>query len=232
MIFPNVIAEPIVQINDKTRIDCSKSFVSKDENAVTEVTIEPETGSGAISVFNSAQKEWYLDWQYSTAGTKTITVEITTDGLPVSYTHDIEIVTSATDKLFSDDSFLQRHESDIMRYVPKGRNTFLNVHRQAQERILAYLEECGFSANGQKITKDNVVNLDEVRQWSGYLTLHLIFNDLWQDPDDALKQKADDYLSKADNAKNRAHLRLDTNGDGNVDAQEGIQMRSLNLIRG
>ena len=106
MIFPNLILENIVQENDKTRLDATKSFISKDEAAVTLVEIEPYTGAGYIDVTGTSSKDWYLDWSYPTDGNKTVTVRITTDGGPVSSSKTIWIIDSVDDNLFSYDQDL------------------------------------------------------------------------------------------------------------------------------
>ncbi len=82
-IFPNLKLEDIVQINDKTRLDASKSFTA-DEAAVTLVEIEPESAAGFIDITPTVatnSKQYFLDWSYSgTSRTVTVSVRITTDG--------------------------------------------------------------------------------------------------------------------------------------------------------
>ena len=58
-IFPHIELEDIVQVNDRTRLSAIKSFVSKDEAAVTLVEIEPESGSGFIDVTGAKQADWF-----------------------------------------------------------------------------------------------------------------------------------------------------------------------------
>ena len=48
MIFINCINEGLIQVNDKTRIDVSRSFVSGD--GITDIEIEPEAAAGFILV--------------------------------------------------------------------------------------------------------------------------------------------------------------------------------------
>ena len=56
-IFPNAELEEVVQVDDKTRLDARKSFVSKDEADVTLIEVEPEAGSGFIDVTGSSFKD-------------------------------------------------------------------------------------------------------------------------------------------------------------------------------
>ena len=68
-IFGNLHLEEKVQVNEKTRIDCTKSFIS-DEAAISLVRIKPEDGGSFVTVTSDK----YLDWAYETAGTKTATL--------------------------------------------------------------------------------------------------------------------------------------------------------------
>ena len=65
-LFAVVDFEEEVQVGDKTRIDCTKSFHSKATTAITTLTVTPQIGGSATSVFDSAdQDQWFLDWVYS-----------------------------------------------------------------------------------------------------------------------------------------------------------------------
>ena len=64
-LFPVVIAENELQMNDKTRIDCSMSFASKGSPEISSVTVSPYSGATAVSVYDSDKENWFLDWSYS-----------------------------------------------------------------------------------------------------------------------------------------------------------------------
>ncbi len=174
MIFGNIELENVVQVNDKTRINCVKTFISKDESPITLCRIKPEASGAFISVGTTNQKDFYLDWQYATAGLKTITLEIT-NGTPIpvvtTFTKTIEIVTAATDKLLSTDSDLTGLEPDILKWIPQGRNTFLNVHREALKDILEWLDASRiWKTDGSKLSKDDLSVSDDLKQLSIYTT--------------------------------------------------------------
>lgn len=97
MIFPVLKLEDVVQVNDQTRLDATKSYKTPDEAAITLVEIEPELEAGFIDVTSSK----YLDYQYSSDGDKDVTVRITTDGVPTQLTkvlsiNEIEIINCET----------------------------------------------------------------------------------------------------------------------------------------
>jgi hypothetical protein len=233
-IFPSVEIEKEVQVNDKTRIAADKTFVSKDEAAITLVEVEPESGNGYIDVTGTSSRDWYLDWEYSgTSRTVTVTVRVTTDGAPVIKTDTIEVLSVADDYLFSSDKDLTAKESDILKYVPTGRNSFLNVHRKAQDIIISDFRERGITdTNGDWLTKEAFVDIEEVRQWSLNLALSLIFQDLSNAVEDEFDKKSKFYESEMLKHKNASIIRFDEDGDGTIDASEGANIQTVSLIRG
>lgn len=231
-IFGNLILEETVQVDDKTRLDATTSFISKGEAAITLVRIEPEAAAGYITVTGTSSKDYYLDWQYATDGTKTVSVEITTDGAPVVFTGTIEVLTAVDDKLFSDDQDLLSIEPDILKYVRPGRNSWLDFHRKAQYLILDHLNDLAFvDTNGDRLTKAAIVDVDEVKKWSKYTTLALIYEDISNAVDDVFAQKRVFYESKASSARNKSGLRFDQDGDGIISAGEGARIHSTDLVR-
>ena len=225
MLFPNLTHEKIVQIDDKTRLNAMTSFITVNEVALTSYKINPD-GSGLIDV--TAQK--YLDWSYSTSGTKTITVEIDNGTGPVSKDFTIEVISEVDDKLFSGDEDLVSHEPDILNYIPEGRYSFKNIHRASQDKIIDWLDEHRITdSSGDKLDKDNIHDIEEVRHWSKYLTLSTIFEGLSNSVDDIFKFKSDNYLGLAESANNRSQLRLELDKDGNVDLR--TDLRTMDLSR-
>lgn len=232
-IFPNLILEDTVQTNDKTRLDATKSFVSKDEAAISLVEIEVEDSAGFVTVgAPGVSKNWFLDWQYASAGEKAVTCRITTDAGPVSASFTLNVVAASTDLLFSNDKDLVALEHDIMKWIPDGRNSFLNFHRKAQKLILAWLDENGhWDVNGNRLTAAAFTEVEEANYWSAALCLQLIFSSISNDPNDVYSVKAKQYESMAISHRNRLVLRVDTDGDGTTNVNEGFNMKTLDLVR-
>ena len=229
-IFPHIELEDTVQVNDRTRIDATKSFVSKGEAAVTLVEIDVD-GGGYVDVTGTTSDDWYTDVEFATAGTKTISVRLTTDGAPITETKDIEVLTAAVDALFSIDSDLQSHEADILKWIPVGRNTFLREHRRAQNLILDELaRDRIYKRDGTALLKSDIVDILEVKEWSTFLTLTIIFQGISNAIDDVFAQKAVIYKTKAIDRK-RSFLRADFSGDGIVNVTEGADMVSIRIVR-
>ena len=234
MIFPNLELEDTLQFGDRTRLSAVKSFITQDEAAVTLVEIEPSSGGGFIDVTGSGSEDWFLDWEYTGGAsiTETVSVRVTTDGAPVTSTNTLELITPADDRLFSDDSQLTQQESDILKWVPDGRNSFLNIHRRAQELIIAFLDEQGYTdVDGDPLTKEDIVRLDEVNQWSKALALSLIFQSQSNAVDDVFDRKSKFYGSEVLTHRHRSILRVDLNNDGEIDPGEKLPFKTLDIIR-
>ena len=232
-IFPKLELEDVVQENDKTRLSAKKSFISKDEAAVTLVRVKPEASGSFVDVTGSSSDDWYLDWQYSTAGTITVEVEVTTDGAPTSTTKTLSIITEANDKLFSNDAELQVHEDDILQWIRNGRASFMDKHRMAQTRIFSYLDENRiWKPDGTRFDKDDVYDIEEFREWSKFEALAIIFEGISNDVEDIFSLKAGKYRELRDGARARSTIRLDLNEDGTVEEDtEKVNVREGLLIR-
>jgi hypothetical protein len=237
MIFPVLETEDVVQVNDQTRLSAVKSFISKDEQSISLVEIQPESGGSWIDVTGGNSSEWYLDWIYTgSSRTVTVSVRITTNASPTVLTKTVSVKSVADDKLFSADQDLLAFEPDILKWVPDGRASFLNIHRAAKTKILEALDESGIvDSNGNKLTDAAVVDVTEVRAWSRDMTLSLIFKGLINQVDDVFTIKSKYYASEAEKRKNRAVLRLDLNGDGEISKDEGqaegVSFQTMTLIR-
>lgn len=313
--IPILKFEEVIQTGDKTRLSAVDSFKTPDVAAITAVTIAPGVQS-AISVFNTDQSKWFLDWvwdemkwdidasmnkiyftesgseliatvtpgeygfddllaaiaaamtavggQTYSAGrnllnevtisaptafkfavfgksaallsilgftldpeTKAIQflgdrvdrsrrkVVLTLDlavSAPVSKTYYVQVLTPETDFLFSTDQDLIAEEADVMKYPPKGRASFLNVHRKAQQHIVDWLDRNGYrDESGAKLTKWHLPDRGQVRLWSSYMALKFIFQGVQNAVDDVFSEKAKTYEGLEIVSRNRAVLELGLN---------------------
>jgi hypothetical protein len=233
-IFGILDLEPTVQVDDKTRLSAIQSFISKDESGVTLVEVEPEAASGFIDVTGTSSDDWYLDWSYSgtSSRTETVSLRITTDGAPVTFTKDLQILTAIDDNLFSGDAGILDHETELKSLLPEGKSSFLYVHRKAKQLILDWFNEMGYiDFSAEKLTDAAFVEKEEVRKMSELWTLSLIYKDLSNSVGDKFDQKSIMYSSKLQDSRRRLKYRLDLNGDGNIDAGEFAYGQSFRLSR-
>ncbi len=243
MIFPSLTIETLLQVEDKTRLDAQLSFISGDDtDSITDVLIQPEITESFISVYDPDDNEkWYLDWAYQTDGFKDVTVRVTTVNNPTGRDrlYSINVLTEEEDALFSKDSDIYPLEPSIKDYLPKGKNSFLYAHRKAQEKIIAYLDEQRiWKIDGSRYTKQDIYNtslndkevLEQFNQWSTFETLLTIYEGSQVSNDDIFNDKMLGYQSLRNSARNRSALRLDANGDGELD-QPAYDIRTLRMVR-
>lgn len=146
----------------------------------------------------------------------TLTVKTATEESSID--EYVEVYTKEGDALFSEDPDLVGFENDIMKWLPQGRGSFLDLHRKSQKMILDWLDRQGYrDDSGKKFTKFAFVDNSDVRMWSSFLTLKLFFMSINNATDDVFKNKADYYSKHEIESRNRAILALDTNGDGKED---------------
>lgn len=189
-------------------IDAEVDFIATSALAVVTVT-------NAQPGWSSAPKEGL--------GTG-FTFEVTTEGqIQKSESYYISVISEKGDALFTTDADLSAEEADIRKWVPPGRNSFKDVHRRAQEAILADLDREGFiNTYGYKYQKRDVKDLNEFKEWSLYMVLRMIFEGIKNSTGDVFKEKKATYEAEEIKARNRAILRIDTNRDGRVDIDEGL----------
>lgn len=238
MLFPKLSFETVMQVDDKLRLDATRSFANDSEN-ITDVLIEPKAGNGFISVYNNGNtSKWYLDWAYGTDGFKDVSVKIVADSgdKTKTYMAAINVLDEDTDALLSTDNDLYPYEPDILNYLPRGKNSYIYAHRKSQERILAYLDEQRIWKSDNSIyTKQDLVDLgselkDQFRQWSTFQTLLIIFESVQVSNADIFQEKKLEYENLMRQARNRSSLRLDQDGDGVID-EVPYNIRSTRLIR-
>lgn len=226
MIFIRGKLENIVQVNDKTRLDFSGSFISGESATIASITVVTEAGETPIDI----TEDKYLDWVYQTNGDKVITVEVTDSNAVVeSKDFNISILSTAEDNLFSNDDDIKSYEPELLEWVKDGRDSFLDVHRQAQVDILEEIARAGYrKSDGARYEKDDISNIEEFREMSKFKTLKYIYKGLSNAIDDVFSEKSRDYASMEVSAKKKAFMELDVDGDGET---EKVQVFSGNLRR-
>lgn len=218
-----------VQISEKVRIDVSKTFAFSGRTISTIVVKPVHDGIPSYDVTSAG----FLDIAYDSAGEKTIHVTLTLDnGDTIALAKAITVVSEATENLFSSDAELISHEPDILNYLPEAYCDYRYVHRLAQDRILAVLDERGVTDNdGNRIVAADVKDIEECNDWSKFLALQYVFESLSNSIDDIFHEKAMRYRLMVKEASNRAFLRLDYDGDGTLESTERGSAVTGRLVR-
>jgi hypothetical protein len=238
-LFPKITFESVLQVDEKTRIDASLSFVTDDE-VITDVLIQPTAAEAFISVYNSGDNDkWLLDWAYEDDNLQDVAVKIVAvSGEKTKiYSSGTNVLSEVIDALLSNDNDILPFEPKIMRYLPKGKNSFIYAHRKAQERIIAYLDEQRmWKDDSSRYTKLDLSTVtdpefkDQFRQWSSFETLLIIFESFQVSTGDIFNEKKQEYTVLRNSARTRSALRLDQNGDGELDITP-YDIRTTRLYR-
>lgn len=235
MIFGLIECDAKYQIGEKVRINYSKSYNVPNVD-FTVALLKPSASDIDYAPTSLTDRDtFFIDWIYTTAGTKTITLSLNDGSGLVTVTKDIEIVSAATDALFSTDADLIPHEDDILKWLPDGRSSWNYMHRKAQDLILKELYKSRIYADdGSMLTSAEVIDVNEVKEWSLFKTLEMIMNFTSNKPDDVFRQKAQYYGSKEHEWMNYAlnSLKLDFNKDGELtDSEEKRDFRTSAILR-
>lgn len=219
MIFINLKKEDKIQVGDKTRLDVSGTFITSGTGAtITLIEIDPDN----TATFFDVTSNQYLDWVYALDGDQTINVRVTDSDTNVeNKSFTLSAISVADDNLFSKDEDLVASEGDIYLYLREGRTTFLDKHREAQQRILGELDRSGMvKRDGGRYEPSDITEIEEFRIWSKYLTLQIIFEANSNDINDIFFEKSSRYRTLANETKSRAFIRLDSDGDGELEQRE------------
>lgn len=229
MIFPVLKSPLIVQVGDMIRFDASQTVTN---GADTITKLEIKIGENAfIDITNADYKQ--LDWVFAAAGEFVATLRVNEDDENLK-TQTVTVITAAQDKLFSSDADILSIETELSRMMPIGYSSFNHKHREAQVKIIEELNTRGIrDKDGEEITKDNIAITRELKQWSKYFALHLIYFDMTVQIDSIFERKAAKYLSEAKTASMaRQFVTIDGDGTGPDDAEkEPLAFSSARLVR-
>ena len=230
-IFGVIKSDDKVFTGDKLRIDVSGSFLAP---ALVFATVSHEISVDAgVTWYNITDKK-YVDWIFTTAGTKTISLRLTTTE-PASqiFTRDITVLNLATANLFSLDFDLYVHEPEIDQYRPKKWSSWNLVHLRAQDWIIDMLDEKGiFAEDGSKYTVADIMDKQQVKQLSVYKTLQFIFEGNSNIAGDLFSVKAAQYNELANKKASRSQLSLDFNKDTVSTVTEKTNFQTILVRRG
>lgn len=155
---------------------------------------------------------------------KTITVRLTDDANATKTTvTTMDVISALADGLYSNDQDLRTHENDILKYVSDGRASYKDLHRRAQTLILDWINKNGWTdIYNNKIDKSHILDFSEVKEWSTFMVLKMIFRGNINSVDDVFTEKAKEYEEFEQSSRSRLVLRLDLNKSGEIDHREQI----------
>ncbi len=199
----------------------------------------PETG-----ITRNSQLLKHIGFQYDTNdsdtqtgepmeyGLRKLTLEVA--GAGANPQNDVikylKVYSEFGDRLFCTDEDLRIHESDILRYVEAGRATFKNVIRKSQELIIEYFSAKGdVDIDGNPLTKWSFPITNNLRDWSVFMSLKLIMDDISKSPSDTYFQAARIYEGMEAVARQK-FVATDYRKDGNALRDEYSYPNTISLF--
>lgn len=122
--------------------------------------------------------------------------------------------------VFSDDQDLVGVYPSILNFLEETEKSFILRHETARDDIVQWVRNSGeikksveLGAHAQ-IQSWDLLEIEEVRNWSKYLVLANIFSGLQSKDGSIWLQKAEEYTKRASDSRAAFYLSLDTNDDG------------------
>lgn len=231
MIFGVIKSDDKVFTGDKVRIDVSSSFLAPGLSFKTPISHEVSSDGGTTWYDVTAKK--MVDWIFYTAGDKEISLRLTlSDNSTQTFTKDVTVLNLTTQNLFSNDSDLYIYEPDIDQYLPKKWSSWNLVHLKAQEYIMDWLDEKRiFKEDGSKFVVADLLDIQEVKQFSIAKALEFIFEGNSNIVGDISSVKKDKYKELANEKGSRAQISLNYTGDATEENPERIDLLSVGINR-
>lgn len=139
--------------------------------------------------------------------------------------------------VFSNDSDLEAEQRQISRFVATGDSSFIAYHVAARNEIMQRLRNSGNATQTfdgtllNKIDQWDILDFEQLRQASKFLTLAKIMFDVSDNVDDKYYQRWRDYTSEYQKAFKLFFLSLDFNDDGIQNESENQHTRSIQVVK-
>ena len=133
-------------------------------------------------------------------------------------------------KVFSKDDDLIEEYPSIIKFLPEGKESFIAFHQSARKDIVQAFRNKG-RLNSRLLTQYDILESEEVRAASKYLTLSKIFSWLSDARDDNWAKKAEEFYQDYSNFINLAVVTIDENNDGKVSSEEKKNVQFVQVVR-
>lgn len=183
----------------------------------------------------------FIKWSRNLPNEKTTTEQAET---MYWYKIKVDVDTSILNLLginlvFSNDNDLKEEYPSIMEMLPENEPTFIKFHVASRKDILSYFRAQGKLikvndknyATSKKLDQFDLLDYEELRDASKFLTLSKILYWVSDSVDDKWHQKALKYEQKYGDKINLVNLSIDSNDDGKADNNETNAIQSITIVR-
>jgi len=217
------------------------------ENEISELTVKHWNGSQFIAfeqlndqtfgLLSSGPVTWSEDidqekTDYDNSGEK-YWLELSVSTNPVS------VLINGINLVLSDDKDLG-FVPNVSDFLPTGSTSFIAFHQEARDIIVQTLRNSGkkiaqYEPNDAIDTRQvevfDLLDIEEFRNASKYLTLHLIYDHISKSNEDVYFQKSQRYHERFLNSFNSNLITLDLDANGKTDAGENQAVQFIRIKR-
>ncbi len=141
--------------------------------------------------------------------------------------------------VYSDDQDLKSEVPEILRHIYSGETTYILRHQAARDDIIQDIRNSGkYKQNATdglvyQVDVWDILDIEEVKQWSKYLALSKIYYNIFTEENDAYHLRAKYFENKAKDAAKLYYATLDLDDDGikDIDERLGTNFSSGRLVR-
>jgi hypothetical protein len=140
--------------------------------------------------------------------------------------------------IFNSDSDLKEEYPSINDMLPEGKTSFINFSVASRKDILSYFKAQGklvttgdFASDTKMIDQFDLLNYEEIRDASKFLTLAKIFYWVSDAVDDKWHQKAKMFEAKYGEKISMINLSIDKNDNGIADNTENNAIQFAQIVR-
>lgn len=183
----------------------------------------------------------FIRWDRNQTNEESVEVNSTTKyyiRLRPSATHSSTVI-DGINLVFSDDQDLETEVKEVTgtRFLPSGENSHILTHVASRNEIIQKIRNDGRVKRNlstgvfKKMDAFDLLDIEEIRQASTYLTLSKIYMALSDDPEDIYMDKSKNYRSLYNGAIDLYFLELDFDDDGEKDTSEEQHPHTTRLLR-
>lgn len=125
---------------------------------------------------------------------------------------------------------------NIMDYLPDGATSFIGFHQEARNIILQKIRNSGKRIRESRldtrlVDQFDILEIEEFRQASKYMALHLLYDFLSKGDEDQYAVKAETNLLRSEDSMNSRLIGIDENDNGKSDSRENQSLNSIRVKR-
>lgn len=128
--------------------------------------------------------------------------------------------------VFANDDDLREEVNQIEKYLPSGKNSFIQYHQTVKKDMVQLINNRGRKKQKaalqglDMVTEFDLLRPEELRQAAKYRALEKIFFQISDNVEDKYYQRYLDYRAMATDAFDLFYLTIDTNDDGEISVRE------------